>query len=90
MSQYKIKEFIEDILVFPEQKLNNLKDMLDELSDDLYEADDLENDKDSIEKSIKELQDLILLLQEHIELKKDKNCRLTNLEKLYLELRNSK
>jgi hypothetical protein len=87
MNKYKTKLFIEDLLIFPNEKLNNLYDLLDEVRDDLYEADELENCPKSIEKNIQELIEIINLLKDHIELKKEKDSRLSDLEKLYLKLR---
>lgn len=87
MPQYKTNKFIKFILEFPEQKINYVYDLLDELRDDLYEADELDNDNCSIEKSILELEEILSLLIGHVELKKYKNSRLTELEKLYLQLK---
>lgn len=88
MAQYKTKNALCSSLMFPEYTLSCIKDNLDELRDDLYEADDLGNDKESIKKSIEELEEMKKLIQEHIEIKKDKNARLTKLEILYIRSKN--
>lgn len=87
MPTYMTKDFVEYVLISPKTKLDEANDILDELRDDLYEADDLENEPESIKQDILDLEKIILLLQDHIELKKDKNSRLTELEKLYLQLK---
>lgn len=88
MSKYKTKNGLCAALMFPELTLNHIKDDLDELRDDLYEAKYLGNDEESIKKSIQELEEILSLLKDHIELKKDKDARLSKLETLYIRSKN--